>query len=399
MAEPLKNAFGRNVVEALAARVAAVHPAFDAAAFRADASAGLAALELLDRGVHIARALARHLPRDYGAALEVLVASLGPPLPEAEDGFDGLGQGMSPFVYLPIVAFIRDHGPEHPHAFDASMAAQHALTRRFTAEWSIRPFLERWPERTLAVLAGWVDDPSCHVRRLVSEGTRPRLPWAARLRALQRDPAPALALLERLRDDPSEYVRRSVANHLNDVGKDHPGLLLDLAGRWLEGAPPPRRRLVRHALRSLVKQGHPRALALLGYGAAPRVAVAAAVTPARVALGGAVTVEVTLTSRTARAQRLAVDLVVHFVKARGEARPKVFKLRAIELPARGTAALAKRISLGEMSTRVHRTGRHRVEVRVNGKDFPAGAFEVVARRGPAPSKVERPPRRLSRAAR
>ncbi len=398
MAEPLKNAFDRSVVDAIARMVAAAHPVFPVRAFVRDATEGLEALELLDRGVHVSRALRRHLPPAYLDALAILVRSLGPPLPE-HDAVDGLGQGLSPFVYLPHVAFVRDHGVEH---FEASMAAQRELTRRFTAEWSIRPFLERWPERTLAVLRGWARDPSVHVRRLVSEGTRPRLPWAPRLRALRAQPRAGLALLELLKDDPSEYVRRSVANHLTDVGKDHPELLVAVARRWLRGASPTRRRLVRHALRSLVKRGHPDALALLGFGGAPEVTGAVELDPPRVPLGGAVRVAVAVASQARAPQALVVDLAVHFVKARGAPRAKVFKLRAIELAPGAVAALKKRISLAALTTRRHHAGAHRVEVLVNGRTFPAGAFEVTpACRGQEkrdPSQA-RGPRRISRSAR
>ena len=176
-----------------------------------DATRGLEALELMDRGRHVMRAMRTHLPQDPAEAIGILERSLGPPL----DGTEG--HGMAPFRYLPHVLFVATHGLR---CFEASMRAQHALTQRFTAEFSVRPFLEAEPARTLARLTAWTRDPSPHVRRLVSEGTRPRLPWAGRLRAFQRDPTPTLALLERLKDDPHPYVRRSVANHLNDIGKD-----------------------------------------------------------------------------------------------------------------------------------------------------------------------------------
>ena len=384
MAATLKSLLGAGTVRRIAAMISAVEPAFPAAAFEADAVRGLAARELLARGDHVARALRAHLPEDVAAALAVLVRSLGPELPE--EGLEG--EGLAPFLYLPHVAFVRAHGLA---AFDAALRAQHALTRRFTAEWSIRPFLEAEPERTLAVLATWAGDPSPHVRRLVSEGTRPRLPWAPRLRRFVEDPRPALGLLERLRDDPSPYVRRSVANHLNDVGKDHPALLLELAERWLRGASEERRRLVAHALRSLARRGDPRALALLGHGARPRVALRApSVAPARVRIGERVRIEATLASRARTAQALAVNLAVHFVKARGEARPKVFRLRALTLPAGGEVRVGRTLSLAHLSTRRHHPGVHRIELIVNGVPFPLGRFELV--RGPARIPAPRPRR-------
>jgi 3-methyladenine DNA glycosylase AlkC len=397
MADPMKDALDRDVVEAIAASIATVHPRFPARAFVADALEGLAALELLARAAHVGRALRRHLPPSYEEALAILVRSLGPPLSES-DAHDGLGQGLSGFAYLPHVAFVRDHGLER---FDASMAAQRELTRRFTAEWSIRPFLAAEPARTFAVLRRWVEDPSPHVRRLVSEGTRPRLPWAPRAAALVADPAPALALLELLRDDPSPYVRRSVANHLNDVSRDHPELLLRIAKRWLRGATPARRRLVRHALRTLVKAGNPEALALLGFEGGAEVAVSAAITPARVPLGGSVRVAATVTSRARAPRALVVDLAVHFVKARGAPRAKVFKGRELRLAPGEEGTVGKTISLAALSTRRHFVGRHQVDVLVNGKVFPAGEFEVLASRAQskAPPAAARGPRRLSRRAR
>lgn len=390
MAATLKSFFGRETVERLAAMIAAVHPRFPAAAFVADATRGLAARELLARGDHVAGALRRHLPQDYREAVSILVASLGPEIPE--DGVEGLG--MAPFLYLPHVAFIRTWGLED---FHASMRAQHEITRRFTAEWSIRPFLEAEPERTLAVLRRWTGDPSPHVRRLVSEGTRPRLPWAPRLRVFEKDPRPPLALLERLKDDPSSYVRRSVANHLNDVGKDHPDLLVETCRRWLRGATPERRRLVAHALRSLVKKGHREALSLLGHGDRPRVAVRGArVEPSRARVGEAVSFRATLASRAREAQRLAVDLAVHFVKKNGDARPKVFKLRVLSLPPGGAVEVRKKISLAQMSTRRHHAGLHEVDLLVNGVRLPAARFEVAPGPARVPVKVRRGRAAISR---
>jgi len=386
MAADLKSFLGRRVVEEIAGAVGRVHPGFRTREFVADATRGLSRKELLARGSHVAAALRRHLPDDYEAAVDVLVRSLGPQIeanaPE--------GQGMAPFLYLPHVAFVREHGVEH---FEASMRANHALTRRFTAEWSIRPFLDRWPERTFALLGEWARDPSVHVRRLVSEGTRPRLPWATRVARLVQDPRPGLALLELLRDDPEPYVRRSVANHLNDVAKDHPDLVVETCRRWLTGASPERTKLVRHALRTLVKKGHRGALALLGHGEPARLKVTGArVEPGRVRIGGKVAFRATLTSTSRAPQSLAVDLAVHFVKRDGRARPKVMKGRTLELPPGGSSAIAKTISLAVHSTRRPNPGAHAVELVVNGRTFPGARFTVLPARGrPARTRRGRAP--------
>ncbi|MBM3855483.1 MAG: hypothetical protein FJ399_20400, partial [Verrucomicrobia bacterium] len=192
-------------IDCLAHNLATVHPTFDAASFRRAARAGLRPLGLLQRGRHLARVLRQHLPAEYPDAVGILLRSLTPPLETTADN------GLAVFFYLPHVAFVGLYGLGD---FETSMHAQYELTKRFSAEFSLRPFLLRQPERTLARLAEWTRDPNPHVRRLCSEGTRPRLPWAPRIPAFIADPRPVLPLLEALRDDPSLYVRRSVANHL-----------------------------------------------------------------------------------------------------------------------------------------------------------------------------------------
>ncbi len=331
------------------------------------ATDGLEALELMDRARHIARALRRQLPDDDEAALEALIGTFGPP--HASDEL--LGVGMAPFRYLPHVVLIAELGPRCP---DAGLRACFEVTKRFTAEFCVRPILEAHPERTWAALDAWVDDPDPHVRRLVSEGLRPRLPWAPRLVSLQRDPAPALARLDRLVDDPAELVRRSVANHLGDIAKDHPELAVDTARRWLARRAD-RERLVRHALRHLVKQGHPGALEVLGYqGHAVRVEAFAV--PGVSRLGQTVDYSFELVSTAEAPQRLMVDAVVTFPKARGRTSDKVFKLDAFELGPGERRALSGKVRLHEMSTRSHYAGEHVVRVQVNGHRLPGGSFTV-----------------------
>jgi 3-methyladenine DNA glycosylase AlkC len=366
----LKQFFSPALVRRLAGDIARVHRRFPVDRFVAQASKGLGRLELLDRGRHIARALAAHLPPAYPEAVSILLRSLGPE--HASDEL--LGAGLAPFFYYPHTVFVAERGLDH---FDLSMQANYELTKRFSAEASIRPYLHQDPERTLAVLRGWTRDPNPHVRRLCSEGTRARLPWAMRVRWLDDHPERVLDLLEGLKDDPSTMVRRSVANNLNDLGKLRPELLADTAAAWLADAPPERRALVEHALRGAVKRGDPRALRLLGYGGRAKVSIEAVhFLPARVRIGGRVAMTFTLRSRSREAQAVLVDVAVHFVKARGTA-AKVFKVGRFDLPPRGTLDLAASFSLAVHTTRVPRPGRHRVEVLLNGAAHDAGAFQVV----------------------
>jgi 3-methyladenine DNA glycosylase AlkC len=368
MAQPLKNFFDEQVVRAIARQLRGAYGRFDERAFVTACLRDLTALELTARGWRVADVMREHLPRDFEAAAGVIVRSLGPEL-ERTDSF-----GMAPFRYMPHVFFVARYGLGH---FEASMRAQYELTKRFTAESSIRAFLVEHPEATYARLVEWAGDANVHVRRLVSEGSRPRLPWAPRLRAYQDDPTPVLRLLELLKDDPERYVQRSVANNLNDIAKDHPEVAVATCRRWLKGAPAGRRWIVGHALRFLVKRGDAGALAALGFGEAPAVRVAGVrIEPRRVKLGGSIAFSFELEGTAGRAQELLVDFVVHFVKADGTTSPKTFKLTKVVLPARGRQAFRGKVSLVDMTTRRHRPGLHKLQALVNGVAFPLGEFLV-----------------------
>ncbi|MDX2086820.1 MAG: hypothetical protein SFX73_03165 [Kofleriaceae bacterium] len=372
MADALKTFFNPALVRRLADDLASVMPRFSRAAFVAQATQGLGALELLERGRHIMRAMRDHLPPEYPRAVEVIVKSLGPP--HATDELEGVGMG--PFFYLPHTQFVGTYGLDH---FDVSMDAQHALTQRFTCEWSIRGFIAKDPERTFGYLKKWARDKSPHVRRLVSEGTRPRLPWAGHVAWLDANPRRIVELLQLLVDDPATVVRRSVANNLNDLGKLDSDLLVETCQGWLAEETPERRALVEHALRSAVKRGEPKALALLGFGGGAKVDIEEVkLAPRRVAIGDKVSIELTVRNALGRSkQSVLVDLVVHFVKANGKPSPKVFKLSRAELAPGGRATFKKTISLAVHTTRKPQRGRHAVDVLINGQPWPVGAFDVV----------------------
>ena len=348
--------------------VRSVHPGFPHDEFLRDALSGYGPLSLTGRGFHIANALRKHLPAEYPRAIEVLLASASQPHEHRASG------GMAGFLYMPHLFFVAQHGLGY---FAESMRAQHTLTQLFTAEYSIRAFLEKHPEATLARMREWTRDPSEHVRRLVSEGTRPRLPWAPRLRTFQKDPRPVLELLELLKDDPSLYVRRSVANNLNDIGKDHPALLTSVAKRWLRGASEQRRWIVNHALRSAVKRADAGALSALGFGSKAEVSLRAkCIEPLRVKIGGHVTVSFMVVNRQDKPQRIMVDLVVHFVKARGTG-AKTFKMKAFTLAPGASVAVRKKIGLRQLTTRKHYPGVHNVEALLNGRRSVIGSFALL----------------------
>lgn len=368
MAEPFKNLISPAGITRLAEAVVAVEPSFDAAAFAREAAGGLEPLELKARVAHVGHALRRHLPADWATAASVLVRSL-PPAIAADDA-------SGHFSLWPVLYVVEAYGADDPAV---SLPALHAMTQRWSAEFAIRPLLVRHPGPTWATLEGWAGDPSVHVRRLASEGTRPRLPWGMRLQDAVNDPSRGLALLDRLVDDPSEYVRRSVANHLGDVAKDHPDLAVDVAARWRSEGGAGREALVRHGLRSLLKQGHPRALALLGQAAEGLAVEALRVTPATASVGGTVEVRARLVADSPAVAR--VDVVWQWPGARASWSTRVFRGGLRELAAGAGWEFVYRLALRPVTTRPLRPGPQRVFLRVNGRDHGPVAFVLGA--GPA----------------
>lgn len=374
MAEPFKHFINAALVRRAASHLQRVDASFPGERFVDLVLPQLDALELKARALLVADALEATLPADFhdaAATIERALASARPgtSLAEATAADDGLAG----WILWPVGEFVARRGLAHPRR---ALAALHAITQRFTAEFAIRPLLERHPALVFETLAEWVHDPSEHVRRLVSEGTRPRLPWGMQLRALRADPASSLPLLAALQDDSSPYVRRSVANHLNDIAKDHPELVVDWVARHLPGAGPERTAVLRHASRTLVKGGHRRLLSLWGVGAAFEGTVTFSLDRPAIRLGAAVTLQLTLTSASPQLQRVAVDYVVHHVKANGTISPKVFKGWVLEVGPGETVEKRRRHAMKPITTRRYHAGRHRVELQVNGHVMAEAAVQL-----------------------
>lgn len=367
--QPFKALYNVAMATDMAEKIAGIETRFDQAGFVEQIAASVDTLELKGRINLFAAALRDHLPPDYPEALAILLKLLGPSGDYSEGMFNDGWQLM------PIAAFVERYGLDYLHE---SLAAMHAITQRNTAEFAIRPFIERYPDELLATLRRWTSDRSEHVRRLVSEGTRTRLPWAARLPAFIADPAPVLELLELLRDDPSLYVRKSVANNLNDIAKDHPDFVLATLTRWNADASDGTRWIIRHALRTLIKQGHPEALELLGVGAAQIRLVALRLDPDPLPFDGTLTVDLTLQSEESAPQQCIIDYVMHFMGANGRMRPKVFKLRSLTIKPGETVQLRQRHSFRPITIRRYYPGRHRAEIQVNGTLLGGADFTLAA---------------------
>jgi 3-methyladenine DNA glycosylase AlkC len=377
MAEPFKNLLNPATVRAAAAHLHRAWPGFDGQRFSALALDGLDALEMKSRAMQIAAALQATLPADFSHAADTIEASLAPPLPDEQNVAQPRDHslGLSGWVIWPLGEFVARAGLAHPAR---ALRVLHALTQRLTAEWAIRLFILHCPDETWPTLARWTTDPSPHVRRLVSEGSRPRLPWGMQLKGLIADPSPTLPLLEALQDDQSPYVRRSVANHLNDIGKDHPALVADWIARHLVDATPQREALLRHAGRTLIKQGDASVLGAFGQGRPLQGRATLRVSPKRAAVGGELLLDATIESQHDAAQPLVIDYAVHHVKANGSTSAKVFKGRQVVLEAGQRLVWQKRHSLKVITTRRYFSGEHRVELRINGQTAAEAVFRLRA---------------------
>ena len=358
-APALKEMFNAVRYRKIARDVAAVCSRFDQRRFLALTLPGLEPLSLLPRLRRATEALRATLPQDYPKALDIL-HRVAP----------SYGEG---FTALVLPDFVGLYGLDD---FDRSLEALKFFTRFGSSEFAIREFLRRDLHRTLRVMAQWSRDENEHVRRLASEGCRPRLPWSFKLAALIADPSPAAPILENLKADPSLYVRKSVANHLNDITKDHPGWVLDRLATW-ELEHPHTAWIAKRALRTLIKKGDRRALGVIGVGARAEIAVHTfRVAPKRLRLGEAVTISLTLRSTARAVQKLVIDYAIHYVKQSGAASAKVFKWKEVTLAPGENLALSKRQVIRDFTTRKHHAGSHAVDVMVNGEKFGSGGFQL-----------------------
>jgi 3-methyladenine DNA glycosylase AlkC len=365
----VRDVYNQRVVNHLADNITQAWPEFDRKGFSRSINSKLKSLTFSERTALIRDTLWEYLPKEYPRALEIILQALPLELPDCE--FTGYGG----FIVLPQNEFVAKYGLEH---YELSIQALYKMTKRFSAEGAIRPFILQYPERTLAILATWAEDENCHVRRLVSEGTRPRLPWTMQLKPFIRDPRPVLRLLEKLKSDPVLMVRRSVANNLNDIAKDNPDVAVETLARWMKIKNEGTKWLIRHAARTLVKQGNKHVLSVLGYGSEVAVEVVnLQLNKPVVKTGNDLSFSFEVRSTSTEEQDLVIDYIIYYVKANGRLAPKVFKLARKKLKARETVLLTKRHSFRPISTRKYYPGKHALEIQINGMKCGKTEFELV----------------------
>jgi len=366
----IRDVFNPQAVSDMGERIKKSYSKFDKKGFEGFINPKLPKLTYSERLQLIKDGLVKYLPEDFPTATKIIVDSLCPAY--ESDVLEGTNER---FIIATKAAFIAEKGLDH---FDISMNALYEITKRLTAEWGVRPFFIQYPEKTLAVFKKWAKDKDPHVRRLVSEGSRPYLPWGKKLPQFEKDPKQTLALLELLKNDTSEYVRRSVANHLNDHAKKHGDLVVETLKRWQsEGSNKDKDRMIKHALRTLLKKGHAGALEILGFKKGAKVQVQDLVADKKVKVGDYLNFSFAIQSTGKAKQPLMIDYVIYYQKANGDLAPKVFKMTTKTLEAGTQLSFAKRQSFKIISTRKFHLGAHKLAVQVNGEALAEVGFELV----------------------
>ncbi len=350
-----KHWMNSELLNRMSSAILKVEPRFDDKQFKRCAK-DFENLELKPRVRLISKTLNELLPKDFPRALRILVQSTK------------AGE-LKGFDLWPYTEFVQSYGLEYP---EDSLSALYEFTQIFTAEFAIRPFINSKPEQVLHHLLKLTKDPNPHVRRWTSEGSRPRLPWGEKLHVLIKNPELGLKILEQLKYDDELYVRKSIANHLNDISKDHPDLVIKVLKKWKKESPPKQRDkinwIAHRALRSLIKAGHPKALSLMGVES--KVAIrteALSLKKKRLQIGERLEFTLPIQSVSSKTQKLIVDYRIHFLKASGKSSPKVFKLKTLELRPKEKILIQKAHHLKEITTMVFRSGTHLVDIQINGQ--------------------------------
>jgi len=365
MPEPLKNMYNEAYIATLSDAVKTVHSNFDSEGFTHRVfDMQWESRELKDRMRHITECLNHFLPDDYSEGLAILRKAAN----------DEALQKLS-FENMIFPDFVEVYGLDD---WENSLPALEQFTQLASAEFAVRPFIVKDSGRMMAQILEWASHDNHHVRRLASEGCRPRLPWAMALPEFKKDPSPILPILDLLKNDESDYVTRSVANNLNDITKDNPQVVIDTLAKWQKNNTKTIQWISSHALRSMVKAGDNQALALLGYGEAQVKVENLTISPLEVSMGEEIEFSFDLISDSDDSQALMVDYAMHFVRANDKTSVKVFKLKKLDLAPGDTIAIRKKHSFKAISTRRYYPGTHTIAIQVNGTVIAEADFELLA---------------------
>ncbi|MBA2611002.1 MAG: DNA alkylation repair protein [Bacteroidetes bacterium] len=332
---------------------------FGATKFIKEVTKDMEPLSLNERMRKTSHILRKHLPADYKKAIEVLYKVI----PTTQRGYTNL-------VFPDLVGV---YGHDN---VDLSLEALKYFTQFGSSEFAIREFLKRDFNRTIKVMHVWAKDKNADVRRLASEGSRPRLPWSFKLDEVIKNPKSTQGILEILKTDDELYVRKSVANHLNDHSKDNTDFMLRVLKSW-DKSNAHTAWIVKHASRSLIKKGNASSLALFDFEKNPKIKIQNfKILKPKIKLGTNLEFEFDLISEKNIKQKLVVDYIIHYQKKGKELSAKVFKLKELELKAKEKISISKKQMIKDFTTRKHFSGEHLLEIQVNGKVLAKLAFKL-----------------------
>ena len=354
-----RSVFNAETIKKTAQQIKEVYPTFNEKAFVVSTLNDFDTLSFGSRNSKITDNLYTFLPVDFPVAVEILINSLGEEMQVEElEGYEG-------FYILPLSTYVSRYGQND---YELSIKALIEMTKRFTSEWPIRTFLEQEQSKTLQHLHQCTKSDNCHIRRLASEGSRPRLPLGSRLHAFIKEPQLVLDLLEALKNEPTRLVQRSIANNLNDIAKDNPDDVVHFLKRWKEEDVKDIDWMIKHATRTLIKKGHSGALELLGFNMDIEIGnVTVEIETPKVTLGEALKFSTKIRFNNPKDSKVVIDYLLHFKKANGMLKAKVFKLSTKKISPQATLFLSKKHPLKLATTRSYYEGLQALQLQINGK--------------------------------
>ncbi len=357
MATPLKNIFDQQFIADLSKNIKKHYPNWKEKLFvKKIFDLSWDKLELKGRTTHITDILKEMLPENYPSAIKILTK---------------VAKGRTGYQHSFFPSFVERYGLDD---FQTSIKALEYFTQFSSSEFAVRPFIIKDTIKMMEQMQKWSKSPNHHVRRLASEGCRPRLPWATRLTQFIDNPSPIWIIIETLKQDKSLYVRKSVANNLNDIAKDHPSEVLDFAKKnygenihtdWI----------IKHGLRTLLKASNDQALNIIGYQSSNNLAIKDFTWSKKTTLGNNILFSFTLTSNEPLGH-LRLEYEIEFVRLHRKTSKKIFKIGEGKISA-DAKSYQKQHSFKPISTRKYYSGQHRLSILVNGKKIATGAFELV----------------------
>lgn len=371
--EPFKNIYNKKSMSIFAHNIKAAYPAFNKNQFLKLLFPSLLKLEMKDRVRSIAKAINDSIELSYRETIDILLLSLSPLNDHTHEKWEQKSPtGINSFMVWPLTQYVETYGIED---LKYSMYALREMTKRFTSEFSIRAFLIKYDQKVFPYLIKWKKDKNQHVRRLVSEGTRPNLPWGLKVENINANLERNITLISSLRDDDSEYVRRSVANHLNDISRLDEKLYFK-AIKIFKPKTPEVEKIIRHSARSLLKAAHPKILKYYGYNTPDKVELKSSLDKKIVIEGDHLELKIHIKNTGARKLKVLIDYELFYLKNNGSHAPKVFRYRDTQIAANESLSFKKKIDFKKVTTRKHYTGVHFIAIKINGKLFKKIKFKV-----------------------